>query len=95
MTQMLNRPADPTARSAAPTADDRVLPRFDAVAAEPPAESLRREREVLHALQQAGPSTPPAAILRAGAEPEPGPAAYAAPLLSRAMSGGPIGLAGA
>ncbi len=48
MTDMMIRPdqvsADPPLRS------DRVLPRFDVVASESPAESVRREHEIVDAL---------------------------------------------
>ncbi|MCW2812894.1 MAG: hypothetical protein JWN84_349 [Nocardioides sp.] len=48
MTDMMIRPAsvsaDPSSRA------DRVLPRFDVVASETPAESVRREHEIVDAL---------------------------------------------
>jgi hypothetical protein len=100
MTDLLVRadeqPADPTsvptaaatATAAADPAAERVLPRFDAVAAEPPAESLRREHEAVEALADGGHTEHAAPdTLRAGEAPRP---ARERVSLSGAMCGFPV-----
>lgn len=84
MTDLLTHADVTTADGAA----GRVLPRFDVVAAESPADSLRREHEVIDALPDC-PHTDHAApdTLRAG---DPVPASGERAVLSEAMCGCPV-----